>query len=349
MTTGPSDLLCRVVARDNDHLGQVISRILEIPGIARTTTSLILATRIAPRQPARAARRDGDDRVLDPSTTRRSDQADVTVELAGDHPGRDRPGVPGPARRPGRPGRRLGAGRADPRAGLQRRGTRGVAPGRATPWTSCTSEYACAGLPGGQGRYPAPGRPGAAAGRGDASGWSRWRVPLPAGRRAGPAAGVLRVVRRRGVLVDPVPAPSVCAAVHARAGRDPRGDRPRQPAGRRRATPTCTDWWARRSARTQDEEALRFLSHVFWYTMEFGVVREGGELRAYGAGILSSVGETSTFRDAEVRPVDFLAMGRSTTTSPGSSRCCTCGRRRRRWRIGSAGSSSRSTIGRRPP
>jgi DNA-binding Lrp family transcriptional regulator len=49
MTTGPADLLCRVVARDNDHLGQVVSRILEIPGIARTTTSLILATRIAPR------------------------------------------------------------------------------------------------------------------------------------------------------------------------------------------------------------------------------------------------------------------------------------------------------------
>jgi DNA-binding Lrp family transcriptional regulator len=49
MTTGPSDLLCRVVARDNDHLGQVISRILEVPGISRTTTSLVLATRIAPR------------------------------------------------------------------------------------------------------------------------------------------------------------------------------------------------------------------------------------------------------------------------------------------------------------
>lgn len=49
MTTGPSDLLCRVVARDNDHLGHVINRILEVPGITRTTTSLILATRIAPR------------------------------------------------------------------------------------------------------------------------------------------------------------------------------------------------------------------------------------------------------------------------------------------------------------
>ena len=49
MTTGPSDLLCRVVARDNDHLGQVINRILEVPGITRTTTSLILATRIPSR------------------------------------------------------------------------------------------------------------------------------------------------------------------------------------------------------------------------------------------------------------------------------------------------------------
>jgi DNA-binding Lrp family transcriptional regulator len=49
MTTGPSDLLCRVVARDNDHLGQILNRILEVPGITRTTTALVLATRIAPR------------------------------------------------------------------------------------------------------------------------------------------------------------------------------------------------------------------------------------------------------------------------------------------------------------
>ena len=49
MTTGSSDLLCRVVARDNDHLGQLIGRIVEVPGITRTTTALILATRIAPR------------------------------------------------------------------------------------------------------------------------------------------------------------------------------------------------------------------------------------------------------------------------------------------------------------
>ena len=63
--------------------------------------------------------------------------------------------------------------------------------------------------------------------------------------------------------------------------------------------------------RTRNEDALRFLSHVFWYSMEFGVVRDGGELKAFGAGILSSVGETSGFRDADVRPFDFLAMGKA--------------------------------------
>jgi phenylalanine-4-hydroxylase len=61
--------------------------------------------------------------------------------------------------------------------------------------------------------------------------------------------------------------------------------------------------------RTETEHALRFLSHVFWYSMEFGVVYEGSELKAFGAGILSSVGETAAFSEADVRPVDFLAMG----------------------------------------
>ena len=62
-------------------------------------------------------------------------------------------------------------------------------------------------------------------------------------------------------------------------------------------------------ARTSSEAALRFLSHVFWFTMEFGVVYERGRLKAYGAGILSSVGETEEFGEAEIRPVDFWAMG----------------------------------------
>lgn len=50
MTTGPSDLICWVVARDNDHLGELIALMLEIPGVTRTTTSLMLATPIPARK-----------------------------------------------------------------------------------------------------------------------------------------------------------------------------------------------------------------------------------------------------------------------------------------------------------
>jgi DNA-binding Lrp family transcriptional regulator len=43
MVTGVGDLLCRVVARNNDHLGSVLAHVLEVPGIGRTTTVLSLA------------------------------------------------------------------------------------------------------------------------------------------------------------------------------------------------------------------------------------------------------------------------------------------------------------------
>jgi phenylalanine-4-hydroxylase len=38
-------------------------------------------------------------------------------------------------------------------------------------------------------------------------------------------------------------------------------------------------------------EAIELLSRIYWYTVEFGLIREE-ELRIYGAGILSSAGET---------------------------------------------------------
>lgn len=38
-------------------------------------------------------------------------------------------------------------------------------------------------------------------------------------------------------------------------------------------------------------DACEQLSRLYWYTIEFGLIRQRGELRAYGAGILSSPGE----------------------------------------------------------
>jgi phenylalanine-4-hydroxylase len=57
------------------------------------------------------------------------------------------------------------------------------------------------------------------------------------------------------------------------------------------------------------DEALERFSKVFWFTLEFGVVWEDGELRAYGAGLLSSYGEIEEFRSAEIRPWDMDQMG----------------------------------------
>ncbi|WP_324649418.1 phenylalanine 4-monooxygenase [Georgenia sp. H159] len=60
--------------------------------------------------------------------------------------------------------------------------------------------------------------------------------------------------------------------------------------------------------RCETEAGLQYVADVFWFTIEFGVMREEGELRAYGAGLLSSYGEIEEFRGADIRPVDFHAM-----------------------------------------
>ncbi len=39
------------------------------------------------------------------------------------------------------------------------------------------------------------------------------------------------------------------------------------------------------------QAAVEHLSRLYWYTIEFGLLREAGDIRAYGAGILSSAGE----------------------------------------------------------
>jgi phenylalanine-4-hydroxylase len=59
--------------------------------------------------------------------------------------------------------------------------------------------------------------------------------------------------------------------------------------------------------RSNSPEALERLSRLYWFTLEFGVLREAGKLKAYGTGLLSSAGELEAMHDAELLPFDLDA------------------------------------------
>ena len=56
--------------------------------------------------------------------------------------------------------------------------------------------------------------------------------------------------------------------------------------------------------------AVELLSRLYWFTVEFGLIAENGGLRIYGAGILSSSGETRFCLSDEParRPFDVAAI-----------------------------------------
>jgi phenylalanine-4-hydroxylase len=71
------------------------------------------------------------------------------------------------------------------------------------------------------------------------------------------------------------------------------------------------------AARADDARIVQ-LERLYWYTLEFGVVRENGQLKGYGAGLLSSFGELERFATtAELRPLiveEAIAMPYDPTT-----------------------------------
>ena len=67
--------------------------------------------------------------------------------------------------------------------------------------------------------------------------------------------------------------------------------------------------------RTESATALEKLSRVYWFTIEFGVLREDGKVKAYGTGLLSSAGELEEMHKAKLLPFD-LEFASSTKYDP---------------------------------
>lgn len=57
-----------------------------------------------------------------------------------------------------------------------------------------------------------------------------------------------------------------------------------------------------RAARAAGDEEVERIARTYWFTLEFGAALEDGETKAYGAGLLSSVGELDRLPTAELRP-----------------------------------------------
>ena len=238
------------------------------------------------------------------------DDGKVEVHLGEDHPGfndqryRERrneiaaaamawsPGEPGPADRLHR-GRGRDLAHGLPRAARQAR------------------EVRLPRVPGGQGgARPARG-PRAAARRGHRRPAAADRLRVPPGARAGrrcassTARSADRVFHSTQYVRHPseplyTPEPDIIHEVigHGNMLASPRFAAHQAP-GRPRPPSAC-----------ETDEALQVIADVFWFTHRVRRrLREDGELRAYGAGILSCYGEIEEFRHMEIRPLDFAEMG----------------------------------------
>jgi phenylalanine-4-hydroxylase len=60
--------------------------------------------------------------------------------------------------------------------------------------------------------------------------------------------------------------------------------------------------------RASSTDELETLSRVYWFTIEFGVLRENNQVKAYGTGLLSSAGELEEMHDADLRPLDLSTI-----------------------------------------
>lgn len=77
------------------------------------------------------------------------------------------------------------------------------------------------------------------------------------------------------------------------------------------ADPTFADFlqtYGRAASTTNDAVHVERLARLFWFTVEFGLIREGGKVKLYGSGLISSPGESRhslESKDVERRPFDL--------------------------------------------
>jgi len=80
------------------------------------------------------------------------------------------------------------------------------------------------------------------------------------------------------------------------------------------ADPTFADFlqtYGKAALTTNDPHHTERLARLFWFTVEFGLIREGGRNRLYGSGLISSPGESKhalTSKDVDRRPFDLEAV-----------------------------------------
>lgn len=63
--------------------------------------------------------------------------------------------------------------------------------------------------------------------------------------------------------------------------------------------------WGAVSAETEDPESIDRLGRLFWYTVEFGLMRQGSKIKVYGSGVISSHAECTNVIEGGCEIRDF--------------------------------------------
>jgi phenylalanine-4-hydroxylase len=58
-------------------------------------------------------------------------------------------------------------------------------------------------------------------------------------------------------------------------------------------------------AKIADRNTLERLGRLFWYTVEFGLIRQDGTIKVYGSGVISSHGECTNIIEGGCEIKDF--------------------------------------------